>query len=308
MHAKVIDPVIIITVTMPVHSIATPPEFSFEQCLSFLQRSPHEVLHRVSPDGVTKLLHLESEKVLVSVREGKNKLLLDFKNDMPSALVIGKAKEFVTEWFDLKTDLKPFYALVAKDALLGDLVREFYGYRIVGQPDLFESLVWAVLGQQINLAFAYTLKKRFVESFGESLTHDGLRYYLFPSALQVAQLTGRELLPLQFSRQKSKYVVEIARAFAEGVVSKQKLQGLPLQEAKGELVKIKGVGNWTANYALMKTFRYPDAFPLEDVGIHNAIKNLKGMKTKPTIEQVKRIFKKYQGWEAYATLYLWKSL
>jgi DNA-3-methyladenine glycosylase II len=83
---------------------------------------------------------------------------------------------------------------------------------------------------------------------------------------------------------------------------------MPLQEAKEMLMKIKGVGNWTANYALMKTFRYPDAFPLDDAGIHNAIKNLKRMKQKPSLEQVKRVFKKYKGWEAYATLYLWKSL
>ena len=83
---------------------------------------------------------------------------------------------------------------------------------------------------------------------------------------------------------------------------------MPLKEAKEELMKIKGVGNWTANYALMKTFRYPDAFPLEDAGLHNAIKNIKGMKAKPSLDQVKRIFKKYKGWEAYATLYFWKSL
>jgi len=45
-----------------------------------------------------------------------------------------------------------------------------------------------------------------------------------------------------------------------------------LQEAKEILMKIKGVGNGTANYALMKAFRYPDAFPLEDAGLHNTIK------------------------------------
>jgi DNA-3-methyladenine glycosylase II len=59
---------------------------------------------------------------------------------------------------------------------------------------------------------------------------------------------------------------------------------------------------------LMKTFRYPDAFPLEDAGIHNAIKNLKKLERKPTLDEVKKIFAKYEGWEAYATLYLWKSL
>jgi DNA-3-methyladenine glycosylase II len=58
----------------------------------------------------------------------------------------------------------------------------------------------------------------------------------------------------------------------------------------------------------MKTFRHPDAFPLEDAGLHNAIKNLMHLKAKPDLKKVKRIFKKYKGWEAYATLYLWKSL
>jgi DNA-3-methyladenine glycosylase II len=187
-------------------------------------------------------------------------------------------------------------------------VKKHYGYRIIGQPDLFESLLWAVLGQQINVQFAYTLKQRFVEIFGEQFSWKEQNYFLFPTPARVATLNDSHLLPLQFSRQKSKYSVNIAEAFASGIISKEKLKGLPLQEAKVVLMKIKGVGNWTANYALMKTFRYPDAFPLEDAGIHNAIKNLKRMKQKPSLEQVKRVFKKYKGWEAYATLYLWKSL
>jgi DNA-3-methyladenine glycosylase II len=116
------------------------------------------------------------------------------------------------------------------------------------------------------------------------------------------------LLPLQFSRQKSKYTVLLGEAFASGEISKEKLKGLSLEEAKNMLMKVKGVGNWTANYALMKTFRYKDAFPLEDAGVHNAIKNLKRMDRKPTLDEVKKLFKKYKGWEAYATLYLWKSL
>ena len=81
-----------------------------------------------------------------------------------------------------------------------------------------------------------------------------------------------------------------------------------MQAAKHELIKIKGVGNWTANYALMKTFRYPDAFPLEDAGLHNAIKTLTHLDRKPTLQEVTTAFKRYRGWEAYATLYLWKSL
>ena len=289
-------------------SLPTPTEFSFELCLSFLRRSPREVLHRIEEDSVVKAIYAGDEIVVFRISYLKEELQIDFLTKKPSSDVRSEVLEYVREWFDLETDLKPFYAMAKKDDLLKDLVRKFYGYRIVGQPDLFESVIWAVLGQQINLQFAYTLKQRFVEEFGESIEMVGQKYFLFPSPKVVAQITTHQLLPLQFSRQKAAYSIGIAQAFAEGILSKEKLVSLPLQEAKEELMKIKGIGNWTANYALMKTFRHPDAFPLEDAGVHNAIKNLMNLKSKPSLDRVKKIYKKYKGWEAYATLYLWKSL
>lgn len=289
--------------------IATPKEFSFDHCFSFLQRSPHELLHQCAGRSVRKLIAVDHNPVLFELTcTNENQLMVTILNTVPSAQQQNEIEKFVVEWFDLETDLKPFYNMASSDALLKDLVQKFYGYRIVGQPDLFESLVWAVLGQQINLQFAYTLKQRFVQHFGHKLLYNGHYYYMFPKPGVVAAISDAQLLPLQFSRQKSKYTTHIAQAFLSGNVSKEKLHGLPLSAAKEELMKIKGVGNWTANYALMKTFHYPDAFPLEDAGVHNAIKNLKKMKVKPTVDQVKRVFKKYKGWEAYATLYLWKSL
>lgn len=288
--------------------IPVPKEFSYEMNFQFLERSPRELLHKTEGKTVYKLIKTADEKILFTLREGDGKLIVEFQNGKPS--VPGKTfvKNYVREWFDLDSDLTPFYKLAGKDKIMRELVKQFFGYRIIGQPDLFESIVWAVLGQQINLQFAYTLKQRFVEKFGERLHWKNNSYYLFPTPSVVAQLSHDILLPLQFSRQKSNYVVNIANAFASGEVSKEKLKGLPLEEAKEILMKVKGVGNWTANYALMKTFRYPDAFPLEDAGVHNAIKNLKKMDRKPTLDEVRKFYKKFKGWEAYATLYLWKSL
>ncbi len=289
--------------------IPVPAEFSFEHCITFLQRSPKELLHRVAGSSVRKLIRIENQNILFELRySGESTLSVSVLNTTIQAHQKQHLVTFITEWFDLETDLKPFYAMAAKDKLLKDLSEKYFGYRIIGQPDLFESLVWAVLGQQINVQFAYTLKQRFVEQFGTKVMFDNEYYYLFPTPEVVSTLSDEQLLPLQFSRQKSRYTVLIADAFAKGIISKDILRGLSLPDAKEKLIAIKGVGNWTANYALMKTFRYPDAFPLEDAGIHNAIKNLKKMKVKPTLEEVKKVFKKYKGWEAYATLYLWKSL
>ncbi|HET6544320.1 MAG TPA: DNA-3-methyladenine glycosylase [Chryseolinea sp.] len=288
--------------------IPPPHEFSYELALTFLKRSPRELLHKVIDDRIEKAIRINGAVIIFSIRYDKDELLVEFLNTKVTVAQATEVVKYIREWLDLDTDLKPFYAMCQKDKLLKGLVKNFYGYRIVGQPDLFESIVWAVLGQQINVQFAYTLKQKFVERYGEALTLKEETYYLFPAAAVVAQLTEAQLLALQFSRQKAAYIINIAKAFAEGVVSKEKLVGLSLKQAKDLLMEIKGIGNWTANYALMKTFRHTDAFPLEDAGIHNAIKNLKKLTKKPSIEEVKRVYKKYKGWEAYATLYLWKSL
>ncbi|MCB0487752.1 MAG: DNA-3-methyladenine glycosylase 2 family protein [Cyclobacteriaceae bacterium] len=187
-------------------------------------------------------------------------------------------------------------------------MKRHFGYRIVGQPDLYESLVWAVLGQQINLQFAYTLKGRFVQAYGTEVKFKERPYYLFPNAASIVNVKPDELLGLQFSNQKARYVIEISKAFVDGVISQDKLARLSLEEAKEQLIQIKGIGNWTANYALMKTFRYADAFPLEDAGLKNAVKQCLGLDRAPTWKEIEKVFEKYKGWEAYATLYLWRML
>lgn len=286
--------------------IKTPSEFSYEFSLAFLQRSAKEPMHIVSDRSVRKLIKAGKELVLFSVSEGKGELEVEILSGTSASK--SHVEEYVLEWFDLATDLTPFYALAKKDDVLKPIIKKFHGYRIMGQPDLFESLIWAVLGQQINVQFAYSIKQRFVEKYGERFEHKGRTYFLFPTPERVASLTHDELLPLQFSRQKSSYTIGIAQAFAAGSISREMFHGRPLAEAKEKLMEIKGIGNWTANYALMRTFRYPDAFPLEDVALHKALQIQMNMRKRPSLDRVKKIFKKYKGWEAYTTLYFWKTL
>ena len=77
---------------------------------------------------------------------------------------------------------------------------------------------------------------------------------------------------------------------------------------KNRLISIRGVGDWTADYTIMKCFDINDAFPIADVGIHNALKGILGLDKKPTIEEIEKLSVNWSGWEAYATFYLWRSL
>lgn len=288
--------------------IQTPYEFRFSECIHFLMRSPRELLHKVDEEAVYKLISIENEKILFKITAAAGKLIVDFPYAKPSDQHKDAVRQYIIEWFDLDKDLRPFYQLALQDPFLSKLATKHFGYRIVGQPDLYESLVWAVLGQQINLSFAYTLKQKFVKEYGKKLVFEENEYFLFPEPSLVAHLKVEDLLKLQFSKQKSRYTIGISEAFIDGTVSKEKLTGVPLLAAKEKLVKIKGIGNWTANYALMKTFRYPDAFPLEDAGISNALRQFLQLDRKPTLDEIREVFLKYKGWEAYATLYLWRSL
>lgn len=288
--------------------ISLPPEFRFKECLHFLERSPIELLHKVEGEAVYKLVNYESEKILFKVFSLDSKLIVDFPIAEPRDEIKKEVEHYIIEWFDLDKDLKPFYEMASNDPFLSHLAKKHYGYRIVGQPDLYESLVWAVLGQQINLSFAYTLKQQFVREYGKKLVFADNEYFLFPEPGIVTHLTMEDLLKIQFSRQKARYTIGISEAFLDGTISKEKLKGLSLVEAKEKLMKIKGIGNWTANYALMKTFRYPDAFPLEDAGLSNALRTLLHLDRKPTLDEIREVFVNYKGWEAYATLYLWRSL
>jgi DNA-3-methyladenine glycosylase II len=75
-----------------------------------------------------------------------------------------------------------------------------------------------------------------------------------------------------------------------------------------KLLQIRGVGEWTADYVLMKCFRIPSVFPITDVGLHNALKIHLGLSQKPSLPEIKKLAADWNPWEAYATFYLWRSL
>ena len=114
----------------------------------------------------------------------------------------------------LDQDLAPFEARAPLDPPFGALVGRLRGLRALLLASPFEALVWAIVGQQINIAFAYRLKRALIERFGGRLEHDGRVYCLFPDPERLAALEPDALRPLQFSGQKARYIVDLARQVA----------------------------------------------------------------------------------------------
>lgn len=289
--------------------IYPPEEFNFEECLIFLGRSSLEVLYQIKEGSVYKLIKVKESLILCKIGFSNDAIKVEFPISPVSIHSRKIVAEYIWEWFDLDQDLGEFYQVASQDKVLKKLAHKYYGLRIMCIPDLFEALVWAIMGQQINLTFAYTLKKRFVELFGESLTFEGEKFWLFPSFEKIASINVDDLRKLQFTSRKAEYIIGIAKAMENGELSKELLlQKKDYQQMQKSLMMIRGIGAWTADYVMMKCLHDASSFPVADVGLHNALKNLLGLERKPTIEEIKEYAVDWEGWQAYATFYLWRSL
>jgi DNA-3-methyladenine glycosylase II len=292
--------------------LMVPKEFSFAENMKYLSNAPNECMYHIKNNRIYKAVPIEQELPLIEIRaDHEDALTIRFVgNTTPSCKWVRAAvARYVREWFDLKTNLRPFYDLAKSDILLQKAVSEFYGLRLIGIPDLFEALCWGIIGQQINLTFAYTLKRRFVETFGRHVEWDREQYWIFPSPHEIAALKVSDLTALQMTAKKSEYLIGVAKLISEGKLTKELLMGAGnYKKAEKMLVNIRGIGPWTANYVLMRCLRIPSAFPIDDVGLHNAIKHLMGSENKPSKEEILKLFSRWTNWEAYATFYLWRFL
>ncbi|TWD93718.1 DNA-3-methyladenine glycosylase II [Neobacillus bataviensis] len=289
--------------------IHLPLDFNMAANLGYLGRNKNECMFDIEDNVITRVVKTTVTNRLVQIYANKNnEMIVQFVNSIPEKTELTEVVSFIWEWFDLERDLSPFYKMAKGDSLLEKPVQEFHGLRVIGVPDLFEALCWGVLGQQINLAFAYTLKRQFVERFGTSIEFNGKKYWTFPTYKQIAKLTPEDLGDIKMTVRKSEYIIGIAQLMNSGELSKEKLLAMNFKDAEKSLIKIRGIGPWTANYVLMRCLRFPTAFPIDDVGLHNAIKFLRGSEKKPSKEELIDLSLNWSGWQAYATFYLWRVL
>ncbi|MDR8391388.1 DNA-3-methyladenine glycosylase [Aliifodinibius sp. S!AR15-10] len=288
--------------------ISKPDIFSFSECLHFLDRGYDDCLYTIDGDRVFKPLRIGDRQELIQVKEVDDVLEVTLLTGGTAKDALRIATDFVTEWFDLERDLQPFYQLLNSDDRLSWMTERFFGLRLMGIPDLFEALCWCVIGQQINLTFAYRLKRKLVETYGTFITYEGRRYYYFPEPELLAGLTVKELKELQFSRQKAEYIIGIANDFADNSLSKKHLANMGSKQMVSRLMNIRGVGEWTANYVLMKSLRKPDCITHGDTGLQTAVSSVLDLDRKPKRDEVETVFDAYTGWESYLVIYLWRTL
>ena len=203
-------------------------------------------------------------------------------------------------------DLEPFYALAASDPSLAGLAERFRGLHLPRTATLFESLVLAVLGQQISASVARAMRLLMIERFGMSAEFDGVTYYSFPRPEVIAASSPEELRTLKLTQRKSEYIHGIALAALQPEWAG--LTELPDDEFVSRLIQMRGIGRWTAQWALVRGLARPDALPLGDLALRRGVSRLLREGEPVTDAEVERLAERWRPWRSYATAYLFGAL
>ncbi|HEY2524151.1 MAG TPA: hypothetical protein VGI29_03765 [Candidatus Binataceae bacterium] len=162
-----------------------------------------------------------------------------------------------------------FAELRRADPLLARLEARYRGFRPVLQLNLLGALVRCISAQQVNLRWASETRRRLAERFGDKHAVDGAIIYSL-SAERLASAAPAEIRALQFTNRKAEYVVAVAQAVARGQIAIERLASLSDAEVIDELVALRGIGVWTAEWILARTLGRPRVVA-GDLGVRKAI-------------------------------------
>ena len=166
--------------------------------------------------------------------------------------------------------------------------------------DLYQSLLRAIVGQQLSVKAAATIWSRFLALYGN----------FCPAPDQLLATPDLDLRSAGLSFQKAGYLKNIARFANEQSLDYKQLKKLSDEALIEYLTSIKGVGRWTVEMILMFNLNRPDVFPVDDLGIQTGICKMYSVKAKDKKSLLLKMNKVAEAWRPHRTLacmYIWKN-
>lgn len=180
--------------------------------------------------------------------------------------------------------------LLEKDTIFKSIIEEYGMPTIPKRPQGFETLVLLILEQQVSIDSA---KATFLKIKTTLKT-------VVPEIL--LHVSDAEYRNLGVSRQKTSYIKALATAILNKEIDLESLPAKTAHQVREELIKIKGIGNWTIDIYLMFCLESPDLLPLGDIAVVNTIKELLDIHDKDAMEIHA---KQWSPYRSYATYLLW---
>ena len=185
-----------------------------------------------------------------------------------------------------------------KDPKLAKVIDMVGRYQIKLTRNRYESLVEAIITQQLAGSAAKSISKKF----------RGLYKARFPKPIDVIKTPDSKLRKTGLSGMKIKYIKELSKKIESKELKLNTLSRLSDEEIITHLTQVKGIGRWTAEMFLIFTLGRQDILPVGDLGLKKGIQLLYSMPELPKEDAMEEIAESWRPYRTVATWYLWKSL
>ena len=187
--------------------------------------------------------------------------------------------------------------LSKKDNIMKNLIKKYKNKTLTSRKNVFFSLCKSIIGQQISVAAANSVFKKFNKTCNGEI-----------SPTIVKKISTQKIKRCGLSRQKVKGIKELSIKFVKKTFNPKLIKNMNDEEAIIYLTSLRQIGRWSAEMILLFTFNRKNIWPVQDIGLLRAISNNYKKKYLPSKSFVKKLQKRYSPYCSVATWYLWRSI
>jgi DNA-3-methyladenine glycosylase II len=266
---------------MPSFTLSAVPPFRLDLTVWTLRRRADNLVDRWDGETYRRVLPWHNGAVELAVRQVRHgarpRVELSVSGANLSDELRGELTTAAQRLLGLRIDLAGFYRFAETEPELGQVVARFHGMKPPRFPCVFEALINAIACQQVTLTLGIQLLNKIVMRYGPQVLQGGQTTYGFPTAKQLAQATPDVLREFGLSWQKARSMIELAQAVVGDSLDLEALSDVGDAVAAERLVSLRGVGRWSAEYALLRGLGRTHIFPGDDVGARKRLEQRLGL-------------------------------
>jgi DNA-3-methyladenine glycosylase II len=275
-----------------------------------IRRRAHNVVDRFD-DGIwRRVLVIGKSPVAVAVRqtqfESRPEIEVRISTARPQPLK-AEVAAIVTKMLGLERDLSDFYRIARTDPRLRELAERLRGMKPVRYATVFEGFANAVACQLVSLSAGMHVLNRMADAYGSpgEISSAATPMRSFPPPATIARSNPDALRAFGLSRQKGEYLIGLAKlAIDPKDRDFASIERLKDDDAIARLSKIRGVGRWTAEYVMLRSFGRINIFPGDDVGGRKKLFEWLGSRDAPTYEGVGKMLERWRPYGGLIYLHL----